>query len=76
MANLKEMRRELHNNLLAEIAATGSFGVDDKRDILSCFDRAWANYVTDLVDGNSAPEPKKRTYTRKPKPATPPAEHP
>lgn len=74
MTNLKELRGKLRTNLNEELTDTDAFSEADQ--VLSAFDRAWADTVTDLVDGNAAPEPKKRGYTRKPKPATstPPAE--
>ena len=72
MANLKEVRsklRELLNVECDDIVAA------DSEQIMAAFDRAWADVVTDLVDGNSTPEPpKKRTYVRKKKVSDPPAE--
>ena len=66
MANLKEIRRGLHNNLLAELSATESFSAQEKNEILSCLDRAWTDILFDLLDG-TAPQPSKRAYTRKKK---------
>ena len=65
--NLTEMREKLRNNL-SQYAPKG-----DKDDpLMAAFDRAWADTVTDLVDGNSAPEakPKRKYQSRKAKPDT------
>lgn len=67
MANLKEVLNTLRGNFITEAG---------DEEACSAFDRALNATLLNLLDGNSAPEPKKRTYKRKKKnePDTPPAE--
>jgi hypothetical protein len=69
--NMKDFLNNLRSNF--EACANESLP-NDLESGMAAFDRATAQTVVGLVDGDT-PEPKKRTYSRKPKtPATPPAE--
>lgn len=61
MAITKETLKTFRDRFIDEVN-----GCENDDEARSAFDRALASVLLDQLDG-TAPEPKKRTYTRKPK---------